>query len=113
MLASAATSGAGSSKYYLAFISATVASSMRLRMSGSLWLRPGANAPLTSLSYVSLRRNEWGRFFKNHLAFISATVASSMRLLKPHSLSYQASALTKVPPVTLVKVASKMLDAGL
>ena len=47
-----------------------------------------------------------------HFAFINATVASSMRLLKPHSLSYQASTLTSVPPVTLVSDASKVLEAG-
>jgi hypothetical protein len=41
-----------------------------------------------------------------YFAAISAAVMSSMRLLKPHSLSYQASTLHSVPPVTLVSVAS-------
>ena len=39
-------------------------------------------------------------------AAIRATAVSSMRLLKPHSLSYQASTFTSVPPVTLVSVLS-------
>src|SRR3990170_4812992 len=50
---------------------------------------------------------------ERYFAFISAMVTSSMRLLKPHSLSYHDSAFTNVPPVTLVSVASKMLEAGL
>lgn len=39
-------------------------------------------------------------------AAIMASAVSSMRFEKPHSLSYQAQTLTKVPPVTLVSVAS-------
>ncbi len=39
-------------------------------------------------------------------AAISASVISSMRLEKPHSLSYQLSTLTRVPPITRVWVAS-------
>ncbi len=41
-----------------------------------------------------------------YLAAINATVMSSMRLEKPHSLSYQLSTLTMVPPITRVCVAS-------
>ena len=41
-----------------------------------------------------------------YFAASNASVMSSMRLEKPHSLSYQASTLTKVPPVTLVRVLS-------
>src|SRR5690606_28160293 len=47
-----------------------------------------------------------------YLADIKATVVSSMRLLKPHSLSYQDVTLTRLP-MTLVSVASKLLEAGL
>lgn len=36
----------------------------------------------------------------------NTAVMSSMRLEKPHSLSYQASTLTSVPPMTRVCVAS-------
>ena len=43
-----------------------------------------------------------------YFAFINATVVSSIRLEKPHSLSYQEQALTRVPPVTRVSVASKL-----
>src|SRR6266853_3655906 len=46
-------------------------------------------------------------------AFINATVASSIRLLKPHSLSYQEDTFTSVPADTLVRVASKIDEAGL
>lgn len=57
-----------------------------------------------------------GRFFTgktgDYFAFISATVVSSMRLEKPHSLSYQEDTLTRRPD-TLVRVASKLEDAGL
>jgi hypothetical protein len=41
-----------------------------------------------------------------YFAFIRARVMSSMRLEKPHSLSYQLSTLTRVPPMTRVWVAS-------
>ena len=41
-----------------------------------------------------------------YFAAINAAVISSIRLLKPHSLSYQASTFTRVPPVTLVRVLS-------
>lgn len=37
-----------------------------------------------------------------YFAAISARVVSSMRLLKPHSLSYQLSTFTRVPPITRV-----------
>src|SRR5271165_6523511 len=47
-----------------------------------------------------------------HRAFDHASVVSSMRFEKPHSLSYQAQALTSVPSRTLVSVASKVEDAG-
>ena len=46
------------------------------------------------------------RLLRSYFAAIKALVISNMRLEKPHSLSYQASTLTKVPPVTLVKVES-------
>ena len=42
----------------------------------------------------------------NYLAFIKATVVSNILLEKPHSLSYQDSTFTNVPPVTLVKLES-------
>ena len=42
----------------------------------------------------------------DYLAAISARVMSSMRLEKPHSLSYQDSTLTRVPPMTRVWVLS-------
>jgi hypothetical protein len=45
-------------------------------------------------------------------ALTIASVVSSMRLEKPHSLSYQDSTFTSVPPMTLVSVASKVDDAG-
>ena len=35
-----------------------------------------------------------------------------MRQEKPHSLSYQENTLAKWSPCTLVRVASKMLEAG-
>jgi len=41
-----------------------------------------------------------------YFAAINATVMSSMRLEKPHSLSYQLSTFTSVPPMTRVWVAS-------
>ncbi len=41
-----------------------------------------------------------------YFAAINATVMSSMRLEKPHSLSYQLSTFTRVPPMTRVWVAS-------
>src|ERR1700744_4849357 len=41
------------------------------------------------------------------------TSTSSMRLEKPHSLSYHASTRTKLPGITLVWVASNVLEAGL
>ena len=47
-----------------------------------------------------------------YFAAISAIVVSSMRFEKPHSLSYQDETLTKRPE-TLVRVASKLLEAGL
>lgn len=53
---------------------------------------------------MSVDRRHRGRM--HHLAAISATVMSSMRLEKPHSLSYQLSTLTRVPPITRVWVAS-------
>ena len=40
-------------------------------------------------------------------ACMAASVVSSMRLEKPHSLSYQEQALTRVPPITRVMPASK------
>ena len=43
-------------------------------------------------------------------AAIAASVVSSMRLEKPHSLSYQEQALTRVPPMTRVMPASKFDD---
>ncbi len=46
------------------------------------------------------------RRFARYFAAISASVVSSMRLLKPHSLSYQLSTLTKLPSITRVRVAS-------
>ena len=39
-------------------------------------------------------------------AFAHATVVSSMRFEKPHSLSYHEHTLTRLPPMTLVIVAS-------
>jgi hypothetical protein len=47
-----------------------------------------------------------------YLAAISATVVSSMRFEKPHSLSYHDDTFTRRPD-TLVRVESKLLDAGL
>ena len=44
--------------------------------------------------------------YRAYFAAISAAVMSSMRLEEPHSLSYQASTFTSVPPVTLVSVLS-------
>jgi hypothetical protein len=41
-----------------------------------------------------------------YFARIIASVMSSMRFEKPHSLSYQLSTLTSVPPMTRVWVAS-------
>ena len=41
-----------------------------------------------------------------YLAAINALVISNMRLEKPHSLSYQLSTFTSVPPMTRVCVAS-------
>ena len=41
-----------------------------------------------------------------YFAADNASVMSSMRLEKPHSLSYQLSTFTKVPPITRVCVAS-------
>ena len=52
------------------------------------------------------------RIRPDYFAAISAAVMSSMRLLKPHSLSYQASTFTSVPPVTLVSVASYTDERG-
>src|SRR6266853_3802802 len=49
----------------------------------------------------------------DYFAFINATVTSSIRLLKPHSLSYQEDTFTSVPADTLVRVASKIDEAGL
>ena len=48
----------------------------------------------------------------DHLALTSATVVSSIRLEKPHSLSYQLVTFTR-RPLTLVRVLSKVEDAGL
>ena len=59
---------------YLALISATVVSSIRLLKPHSLWLR-----------------NEWGTA-PHHFAFIRATVVSSIRLLKPYSLGLRPGA---------------------
>jgi len=42
----------------------------------------------------------------DYFAFNNATVMSSMRFEKPHSLSYQDSTLTSVPPMTRVCVLS-------
>ena len=39
-------------------------------------------------------------------AFTSATVVSSIRFENPHSLSYQATTLTKRPSMTLVRLES-------
>jgi hypothetical protein len=50
---------------------------------------------------------------QHYLACISAVTVSSMRLEKPHSLSYQLNTLTWRDCMTLVSVASKMLEAGL
>ena len=41
------------------------------------------------------------------------TAVSAMRLEKPHSLSYHDSTRTKLPGITLVCVASNVLEAGL
>ena len=46
--------------------------------------------------------------FKNYFALYIATAVSSILQEKPHSLSYQATAFTSVPSITLVRVASKM-----
>jgi|GEM_PF-5421771 len=48
---------------------------------------------------------------RHYLAFIMASAVSSMRFEKPHSLSYQAQALTS-RPLTLVRVASKVEECA-
>ena len=48
-----------------------------------------------------------------YLAFINATVVSSIRFENPHSLSYQATTLTRLPLITFVNSASYTDDAGL
>src|SRR5579872_1969862 len=48
-----------------------------------------------------------------HDTFDQATVVSIIRLEKPHSLSYQAHAFTRLPSITLVRVASKIEECGL
>lgn len=65
-------------------------------------------APHAGLFYSGL----YSLFSTAYFAVIKAIVVSSMRFEKPHSLSYHDETLTKRPE-TLVKVASKLLDAGL
>src|SRR6185437_4204106 len=47
-----------------------------------------------------------------HDALAHASVVSIMRLEKPHSLSYQANTLTRVPSMIFVSVASKIDECG-
>jgi hypothetical protein len=63
---------------------------------------------------ISLTGNlifEYQHAMAYYFAFINATVVSNMRLEKPHSLSYHEETFTKLPD-TLVKVASKLEEAG-
>jgi hypothetical protein len=62
----------------------------------------GANAGIKSRAKARLFCLRESAYF----AAINATVMSSMRLEKPHSLSYQLSTFTRVPPMTRVWVAS-------
>src|SRR5213076_3509397 len=49
---------------------------------------------------------------KDQSSFPIATAVSAMRLEKPHSLSYQATMRTNVPPSTLVWSMPKVAECG-